>query len=305
MATRTEYFADETVPLDLSDPWVVNKYHSQLVTDRRAALLNGFTANLRFDLDVVIPPSNPHPRSRHPPALPSNVPITFRLSEPLQSGLDENSQVWTAVAELPGGARTTVVFKIIQPSMCEYPEDPRESWDLYVFPQSRGKAETWAYERLAHKQGHLIPYFLGMHPITAPCGEQAWVLVLEYIRGPSLVSYLKSATPNTQADTCNVFKLCMQTLTDFMDDGWCNFDVVPRNIIVAGTAGDRTVVLIDMTPTVRFDSAFSQLVGAKYKLYREMCDALEDPTGVEQAIENVRSELAAARELVLHRLSKT
>ncbi|KAJ7619389.1 hypothetical protein FB45DRAFT_157525 [Roridomyces roridus] len=291
-----ESYIPNSHPVDLSNRQAVAEYHSQLVADRRAALLSGFTADLRFELDIAKPPRNPG--ARHPPALPSNALITFRLAEALQSGPGKHSQVWTAIAELPGGTPTTVVFKILQPSMCEYPEeaDPYY-WADYEFPGHLAEGEAWAYDHLAQKQGLLIPYFLGMRTIIAPSGERAWVLMLEYIAGGmSLRSYIQSPG-RTLADTCNI-RLSIETLTEFMADGWCNLDAVPRNVIVTGTPEARRILLIDLTYTVRLraEEEEYQRVAARRKLFNDIYYALEDHTGeLEQFMQTIGSQVRSRR----------
>ncbi|KAJ7722033.1 hypothetical protein B0H16DRAFT_1737986 [Mycena metata] len=92
----------------------------------------------------------------------------------LQPGLDGLSEVWTAN---PTSNPETCLMKIIQPSICAGPGEGYEGpWHL-------AHNEAWVYRCLSEKQGLSIPYFFGLHTITTPFQETAWVLVLEFIPG--------------------------------------------------------------------------------------------------------------------------
>ncbi|KAJ7894039.1 hypothetical protein B0H13DRAFT_2526039 [Mycena leptocephala] len=235
--------------LNLCDGLAVEQYHSHLETARNLAQLKGLKPGLRYTLDLSIPPANPLPNARSLPLLPpQSHHISLRLQRALQSGVDKFSQVWTAVVETPGAQRakeTTLVLKIIQPSMCPYP-GVDDNWGLdYMFPEYIALQEAWVYNQLTHKQGLFIPYFFGMHTIVTPSEESAWVLVLECIPGDTLQTYNKSPT-KTLEETGELMKLSIDTLTDFMSDGWSHFDLVPRNIIVTHTQGKRSLVFVDL-----------------------------------------------------------
>jgi hypothetical protein len=75
------------------------------------------------------------------------------------------SQVWTArVANLPG-VKTTVVLKVIQPSLFKYPA-VEDFWpEAYMNPEDLAHEEAYAYDHLVHKQGRCIPYFFGIHTV--------------------------------------------------------------------------------------------------------------------------------------------
>ncbi|KAJ7629493.1 hypothetical protein DFH06DRAFT_965347, partial [Mycena polygramma] len=173
-------------PVDLSDDAVAIQYCATLSAARDLAQLHQLYPGLCFDFDLTPPPSNPLPGARILPHL-SHSTVSLRLARALQSGPDKNSQVWTAVAE-SAGAQTTFVLKIIQPSMCCHPIVDH-LWcrtNEYTFPEDLAHGEAWAYNRLQHKQGLCIPYFFGLHTITTPSNERAWVLVFEYIPGQTL-----------------------------------------------------------------------------------------------------------------------
>jgi hypothetical protein len=162
-----ERFPTTEPPLDLSNEAIIAKYHSELEASRRQAEVDRLRSGLCFELPLTIPSSNPHPNSRAVPQFPPNLSaIPLRLAQALQSGPDKNSQVWTAVVDVPG-EQTTVVLKIIQPSMCRYPEvDYHYGWEHdYIFPQTLAVKEASAYSRLQHMQGRCIPYFFGLHTV--------------------------------------------------------------------------------------------------------------------------------------------
>ncbi|KAJ7500279.1 hypothetical protein B0H11DRAFT_2380359 [Mycena galericulata] len=288
-----EFYPRPDPPLDLSDRKVVAEYHRKLEADRRLAQLYGLTAGLCFSFDLTIPAPNPLPRARSPPRFPPKEPVSFYLDQSLQSGPDKHSQVWTAVTEL-AGARTTVVLKIIQPSMCMYPE-LNDVWDRnYEFPENLAHEEAWVYDRLATKQGLYIPYFFGLQTIITPSGEAAWVLVLEYIHGEDFIAYIRSPT-RSFSDTCDLLRLSIDTLTEFMADGWCHNDANPRNIIVTGSPGARSVVFIDLYFTCRFspEDLTVERRRRRRKLYCAIHEALKDQTGEIQrwAVQNIDLEV--------------
>ncbi|KAJ6558117.1 hypothetical protein B0H19DRAFT_1149981 [Mycena capillaripes] len=276
-----EGFPELEPPLDLSDDTVAIQYYDQLVEARRVAKLHELQSGLCFDFDLTIPPSNPIPRARSLPHFLHQSTISFRLAQPLQTGPDKNSQVWTAVGDF-AGAQTTVVFKIIQPSMCSLPHADdrwRRMYD-YVFPEQFAREEAWVYKQLEHKQGLCIPYFFGLHTITTPSNEHAWVLVLEYIPGETLAAYNESPTKSL-SDSCDLLKLSIDALMEFMAEGWCHHDAMPRNITVTGSPGSRSVVFIDLYFASRFigKDLEIQRLHRRRRLYNEIRDSLGDPAG--------------------------
>ncbi|KAJ6515195.1 hypothetical protein C8R47DRAFT_1276522 [Mycena vitilis] len=258
-----------TPSVDLSNDAVALRYCTELNAARHLAQLRMHE----------LQPANPNPRARTLPHLAH--PTSFRLARPLQSRADKNLQVWTAVTE-SDGAQTTALLKIVQPSMCIHPVvDHRWSrMNDYIFPEDLARGEAWAYDRLAHKQGLVIPYFFGLHTITTPSGERAWVLVFEYVPGETLSAYSQSST-RSLADSCDLIKLSLDALTEFMEDGWCHIDPAPRNIIVTGSPGARRVVLIDLHAAVHCIAADAKTLRPQRRrsMFRRIHNALGDPTG--------------------------
>ncbi|KAJ7664707.1 hypothetical protein B0H17DRAFT_1091696 [Mycena rosella] len=271
-------------PFSLYDTDAVVEYHAKLEAARELALRNGLESGLSFVFDLVIPPANHLPGARNLPQFPAQSrPISLRLDQPLQSGPDKLSQVWTAVGEFPGAngePQTTVVLKIIQPSMCRYPAVDDIWRDNYIFPEDFAVEEEWAYNHLADKQGLSIPYFFGLHTIITPSTESAWVLVLEYIPGQTLAAYLE--LPNkSYSDSCDILKRSIDTLTDFMAGGWAHGDLEPRNIVVAGSPGARTIVLVDIYSAIWLQPHQSRLEFPQQRriLYATIYSFLNDPDG--------------------------
>lgn len=161
-----ERYPEPDPPLDLSDNATVIQYHNRLETARHLAQLHGLTSGLSISLGLIIPSSNPLPYARSLPHFPRQSTISFRLSQALQSGLDKNSQVWTAVGEF-SDAQTTIVLKIIQPSMCRYPAVDDAWINDYVFAENLAREEAWVYSQLLHKQGLCVPYFFGLHTVRS------------------------------------------------------------------------------------------------------------------------------------------
>ncbi|KAJ7640466.1 hypothetical protein DFH06DRAFT_628064 [Mycena polygramma] len=279
VSERFEMYA-RPPPVDLSDDAVAIQYCDELSAARDLAQLHQLHPGLCYDLDLTPPPSNPLPGARILPHF-SHSTVSLRLARALQSGPDKNSQVWTAVAEF-AGAQTTFVLEIIQPSMCCHPlvDEPWCRKYEYTFPKDFAHGEAWAYNRLEHKQGLGIPYFYRLHTITTPSGERAWVLVFEYIPGQTLSAYSQSPT-RSLADSCDLIKLSLGALTEFMADGWCHSDPAPRNILVTGSPGARRVVLIDLYAAVHCIAADAETLRPERRrnMFQGIYDALGDPTG--------------------------
>ncbi|KAI4518466.1 hypothetical protein K525DRAFT_208464 [Schizophyllum commune Loenen D] len=152
-----------------------------------------------FELVLVADYSNAtsplsEPRPRAPPSVPLGTPARFILAEPLQIDYGYRSQVWLARLAATGDVDpdVTLVFKFIIPSYAQLPEYDTAAIDIitgmYVFPEVRATKEATAYKKLADYQGSTLPYFFGMHNVTLPHGEVAYLLVSEYVVGPILLA---------------------------------------------------------------------------------------------------------------------
>ncbi|KAJ7798232.1 hypothetical protein B0H14DRAFT_2530441 [Mycena olivaceomarginata] len=206
---------------------------------------------MQFVLDLQIPPQNPHPAARQVPSTLTtdrfqSATVTLRLDTALQSGCDRFSQVWTAT--VIGVPETRLVTKIIQPSLCLLPDPSNIHWrEAYYNPLDLAHNEAWVYQKLARRQGLSIPYFFGIFDITTPSGEAAWVLVLEFIAGPTIHDVAKSMSTDTVHDFCT---LGLDAVRDLAFSGWTLRDIRCSNFILSGSSGSRAVVMIDLYDTV-------------------------------------------------------
>ncbi|KAJ7453252.1 hypothetical protein B0H11DRAFT_1926992 [Mycena galericulata] len=99
------------------------------------------------------------------------------------------------------------------------------------------------YRHLPHHQGLLIPYFFGLSSIITPCGEAAWVLVLEFIPGLTVNGVADSASISNIRDFC---ALGVDAVREFVLGGWTLRDIRPPNFILTGTPGAWAVVIVDL-----------------------------------------------------------
>ncbi|KAJ7705798.1 hypothetical protein B0H14DRAFT_3903378 [Mycena olivaceomarginata] len=213
-------------------------YDEQLAA-RELALQAPLQTGLQFPLVLETPLQNPALNARQLPRIPGPGPTIIQLRDELQRGIDGFSQVWTAVCV--DGPGVCLVLKIIQPSICRgIPEDPR---DEYYEPWDLAHNEAWVYRHLPHCQGLSIPYFFGLSTIVTPCGEEAWVLVLEFIPGLTVNGVADSASISNIRD---FFALGVDAVREFVRGGWTLRDIRPPNFILTGAPGAWAVVIIDL-----------------------------------------------------------
>jgi hypothetical protein len=92
---------------------------------------------------------------------------------------------------------------------------------------------------------------------------------------------MSSATHYSVPHKCVQLKLSIDTLEEFMLDGWCHNDEIPQNVLVTGSPGSHTVVFIDLSGVTRLTSeaiAIERHLRLR-KLYVEIYDLLQDNTG--------------------------
>ncbi|KAJ7070169.1 hypothetical protein C8F01DRAFT_1246305 [Mycena amicta] len=226
-------------PLDRYSDAEVDAENNKQMAARKLALQAPLQAGLQFTLALETPLQNPAPNARKLPRVPGPGPTVVQLRDELQLGIDGFSQVWTAeCVDDPG---TCLVLKIMQPSICRgLPEDPRDphydAWNL-------AHNEAWVYQNLPHYQGVLIPYFFGLSTLVTPCGEEAWVLVLEFICGLTVKDVVQSASISTIHDFC---ALGVNAVREFVHGGWTLLDIQSSNFILTGGPGAWAVVIIDI-----------------------------------------------------------
>ncbi|TFK90030.1 hypothetical protein K466DRAFT_597266 [Polyporus arcularius HHB13444] len=128
------------------------------------------------------------------PALPFSVATQYTLTMPLQEGVGYRSQVWLAAQSglFQNSPAAPVVFKFVIPSNGDIPDgdlsDKGVFTDMdrgryFIFPYDLVKGEAASYRSLADFQGSTLPYFYGVHQVTMPWGEPAWMLAFEWIPG--------------------------------------------------------------------------------------------------------------------------
>ncbi|TRM67117.1 hypothetical protein BD626DRAFT_627543 [Schizophyllum amplum] len=179
-----------------------------------APLAEGMT----FDLILPRPPSTSSVDDARP--LPSSlekndIKSCFSLTEPLQTGLGYNSQVWLAQSLSSTAGHLT------------------------------------AYEKLWQFQGSCIPYFYGVHHITMPWEEKAYLLVMEYITGPSLAD-LQTAIDSKADGSANkyrdyeayrtLFHKALDTIRAAHSNGVYHIDITEHNILL-DEENDRLVFI--------------------------------------------------------------
>jgi hypothetical protein len=93
-------------------------------------------------------------------------------------------------------------------------------------------------------------------------------------------------------------KLSIDTLTDFMSDGWSHFDLVPRNIIVTHTQGKRSLVFVDLYSAEFYepDELDDGLRFCRQQLYLDICESLGDDEQIQSWAErNLQSKIVHPR----------
>ncbi|KAJ7293874.1 hypothetical protein C8J57DRAFT_1553446 [Mycena rebaudengoi] len=112
----------------------------------------------------------------------------------------------------------------------------------YYNPLDLAHNEAWVYQTLAHRQGLSIPYFSGVSD------EAAWVLVFEFIPGPTIHDVVKSMSKDAVHDFCT---LGLNAVRESALSGWTLADIRCHNFILTGSPGSRAVVMIDLYDTKR------------------------------------------------------
>ncbi|KAJ7027047.1 hypothetical protein C8F04DRAFT_100017 [Mycena alexandri] len=242
--------------LDLKTDCESDIAHHQKMARRKLALQAPLYTGLEFTLALEPPRQNPNARKL--PRVPSLSPTALQLRDELQRGIDGFSQVWTAVCG--DDPETCLVLKIIQPSICRgIPLDPTEE---YFEPWDLAHNEAWVYRHLAHYQGLLIPYFFGLSTIVTPCGEEAWVLVFEFIPGLTVNGVADSGSISDIREFC---ALGVRAVGDFVRGGWVLRDIRPPNFILTRAPGAWAVVIIDLFLCEPLESTTNRKLLASYQ----------------------------------------
>ncbi|KAJ6462374.1 hypothetical protein C8R47DRAFT_1202209 [Mycena vitilis] len=262
------------------DPNNTHAMFKSLCEARKSALKNPLRCGSQFSLPLEIPAQNPAPGARGIPFLGANVPTTesgtaqvlLELHDVLQPGIGDFSQVWRAVPV--GAPGTSLVMKILQPSLCEFPH-PDEDWlGDHHRPEHLARHEAWVYQAFASKQGSLIPYFFGLHSIETPSNEWAWVLVLEFIPGDTLEAAAERKSFPLIQEFCT---LGIESVKEMARCCWQLADLQnPANFILTGTAETRRVVLIDLFGGSPWTDPNVEVLAMRdiRRFYETLCDAV-------------------------------
>ncbi|KAJ7851164.1 hypothetical protein B0H14DRAFT_3662534 [Mycena olivaceomarginata] len=129
-------------------------------------------------------------------------------------------------------------------------------------------SQAWAYEHLKEKQGLCVPYFFGLHQITTPSKEWAWVLVLEHIHGKTLTAAARSKSWDDIYRAC---ELGLNLVKETTGLGLLLHDIRGPNFILTG----KQVVGIDFQPMTVIEPSYD-LVHVANRLEVEFFHAILD-----------------------------
>ncbi|TRM68654.1 serine/threonine kinase, SPS1 [Schizophyllum amplum] len=180
-------------PFEASDPESILDYSDNMRNLQEGSCQCPLVEGMPFTLQFRDTPSKPQDTIqsvRPAPHLPYGKSCEYVLSRPLQVGEDYNSQVW--VATHPGQEYADVVLKFIAPSGLPLPDDYAPDMiavliesGQYRYPADIIHCQVSAYRALKKFQGSTLPYFFGVQQAMMPWGEEASVLLLEYLPGPT------------------------------------------------------------------------------------------------------------------------
>ncbi|KAF8896624.1 hypothetical protein BD779DRAFT_599280 [Infundibulicybe gibba] len=217
-----------------------------------------------------------------PPPLELKTHAHAGLARGLRDGVEDRwSQVWMAWVHPPDNRRghvvssdgaevspAPVVMKIVQPSLLPIPDRAIRPEFYYRSPEGVAEEEMQTYKRFRSIQGDVVPYFFGMQKLEMPSGEDAWVLFLEYIGGPTLLQIaedMRARRLYTEAShevekvplpmLCQIYVSALSRIFDI-----ARLDVLPWNIHVSNMVlplDMAGVVFIDFA-NVEFGSGYSE-----------------------------------------------
>ncbi|KAK0431900.1 hypothetical protein EV421DRAFT_1911413 [Armillaria borealis] len=217
---------------DLSKPNTLKDYHDMLVLRRKEAGMNPLHRGciLSVKLDPYTGPATPENRPLPPFARNGGVFDLILVDAPHPFVHDEQySQVWVADVHSLG-------FSFIPlPDLVWY----LEVYD-YVKPWTLWSTEDNAYRELESLQGQTVPYYFGKHKLTMPSGEDAEVLIMEYVEGKTIEDRPAHDTPDDLGDANEayvedmkqMFKKTLLGVHAINKLGVGHNDMHPGNIIV-------------------------------------------------------------------------
>ncbi|KAF9026632.1 hypothetical protein BDZ89DRAFT_1067459 [Hymenopellis radicata] len=202
------------IEVDLDDRKAVIEHCCMLYEKRNDALRDpisggwSFIANISPVSRETPPPDNARPL---PHFARTGGYFRFTLIEGLQT-MEEydtptfhHSQVW--VAQVTGiqddgvheDDEETVVVKIVQASLIPAPDGNRRNpWEINSSARQLACSEDLFYDCFPGEQGIQIPWYFGKFQVKMPNGEEAYVLIMEQIKGCTLPDWLATyAAANT------------------------------------------------------------------------------------------------------------
>ncbi|KAF8892013.1 hypothetical protein CPB85DRAFT_245820 [Mucidula mucida] len=218
------YEIDEDIPVTLMEEYGDRDYLQRKYEDARKRRIS-----YRWSFTEVIEklPIAPTPNQRPIPSfaldggqycfrpISAPKPASFAEAESAQS-----SQVWGAnvfKADSCGPAvqqsqPERVILKILQPSMRPFPDD--RGIRLGSPAHQLAYSEEILYKHLRPLQGSHIPYYFGTFLVTLPNGEDAYVLILEYIEGEVLQEWVTEYDTN-ETRAREVLPVMVRSLTTY------------------------------------------------------------------------------------------
>ncbi|KAF8579282.1 hypothetical protein K439DRAFT_410342 [Ramaria rubella] len=165
------------------------------------------------------------------------------LTEPVQVGEDQTSQVWKGTMSTTGSQNETypadVMIKIYQeslyqdaPALCDLVHDGFHiEWHPGAYTAGR---EAWAYDRMEELQGRSVPWSYGFYKFLLPNGESAFGHVMELVDGlrATLPQAKASALGLDEASIWNLADELGRTLHDIHSCGVLHADLHPQNVLL-------------------------------------------------------------------------
>ncbi|KAK0200846.1 hypothetical protein DFS33DRAFT_1386793 [Desarmillaria ectypa] len=231
-----DYCTDQ---LNLTNIDALKDYYKLLVRYQKVAVLD---PPHRAWTCVIELPSHPAPTDSHYRPLPQyahngGIYKLVLVDAPLPFQHDNQySQVWVADVHVLGNQNSLGkdIMKIIQPSLIPLPD---LNWYLKAY---------WELEPL---QGKTVSYYFGKHKITMLGGEDAQVLIMEYVEGKTLEKWLEDRLSHNmpkdlgkanKAYVEETFKKILLGVHVFNKLGVGHSDMRPGNIII--TPSEEPVV---------------------------------------------------------------
>jgi len=169
--------------------------------------------------------------------LQRTTPLTLKLVDPIQTGMNLSSQVWLCTYN-----DQRVVLKLYQESR-RYSDDKPQRGRRPAAEDI--ESESTAYKHLTHLQGFSLPYSYGFYNFTLPKGEKTVGTVMEYIPGLSLRNFAVTLKENP-IELERLWFSALSSLHHLLENGLQHRDVRLDNIIVCVSPdGNLNSVVID------------------------------------------------------------